>query len=49
MNALIPGLPKILQSCASPGFYRSASTDTEINDALQAMFVQATAVARLTQ
>lgn len=47
VNALIPKVPQTLQSCASPGFYRAASTASEIEAALNAMFDQATRQARL--
>lgn len=49
VNALIPQVPQTLKDCASPGYFRSASTSAEITNALNAMFEQAVAVARLTQ
>ncbi|WP_336488206.1 pilus assembly protein TadG-related protein [Methylobacterium nigriterrae] len=49
VNGLIPSVPDTLRSCASPGYFRTASTSDEITAALNAMFAQATAAARLTQ
>ncbi|MDQ6702917.1 MAG: hypothetical protein M3Z96_07350 [Pseudomonadota bacterium] len=49
VNALIPAIPTELQQCASPGFFFSAYTPSDITNALQAMFAQAVAAARLTQ
>ncbi|WP_019903244.1 pilus assembly protein TadG-related protein [Methylobacterium sp. 77] len=47
VNGLIPSVPQTLQNCASPGFYRAASTASEIEAALNSMFDQATRQARL--
>lgn len=47
VNNLIPNLPGALQKCASPGYFRTASSATEIQEALNAMFDQATKIARL--
>lgn len=49
VNGLIPKVPQTLKDCASAGYFRSASTASEIANALNAMFDQAVAVARLTQ
>jgi len=49
VNNAIPNLPTELESCASPGFYFSAYTPQAITNAMQAMFQQAVAAARLTQ
>jgi Flp pilus assembly protein TadG len=48
VNAIIPNIPASLQSCASPGFFFTANTPTDITNAMQAMFAQALAAARLT-
>jgi hypothetical protein len=48
VNAIIPSIPSTLQSCASPGFFFTANTNTDINNAMQTMFAQALAAARLT-
>ncbi|NEU13089.1 VWA domain-containing protein [Methylobacterium sp. BTF04] len=47
VNGLIPSVPLTLQNCASPGFFQTASTATQIETALNAMFDQATRQARL--
>ena len=47
VNGLIPSVPQTLQSCASPGYFRTASSASEIQEALNAMFDQATRKARL--
>ncbi|KQP73010.1 hypothetical protein ASF60_10745 [Methylobacterium sp. Leaf113] len=47
VNSLIPKVPGALQKCASPGYFRTASSATEIQEALNAMFDQATKIARL--
>jgi len=54
VNALLPpasppNIPATLQQCASPGFYFSAYTPQDITNAMNAMFLQALAAARLTQ
>jgi hypothetical protein len=48
VNAIIPSIPSTLQSCASQGFFFTANTNTDIANAMQAMFAQALAAARLT-
>jgi Flp pilus assembly protein TadG len=48
-NANIPNIPPSLKACASPGFYFTANTPQDINNAMQAMFFQSLAAARLTQ
>ena len=52
-NALIPPtsnqVPATLQSCASPGFYFTASSPADIQNAMQTMFFQAVQSARLTR
>lgn len=48
VNAVIPYIPADLQSCASPGFFFTANSDADINNAMQAMFAQALRAARLT-
>jgi len=48
VNAIIPNIPSSLQQCASPGFFFTANTPTDITNAMQAMFAQALAAARLT-
>jgi Flp pilus assembly protein TadG len=47
VNGLIPTVPSTLQNCASPGYFRTASSASEIQEALNAMFDQATKKARL--
>ncbi len=49
VNSLIPSIPPALQACASPGFFFTASTPADINNAMQTMFFQALQAARLTQ
>ncbi len=48
-NSNIPNIPGALQSCASPGFYYSANTPTDIQNALVAMFDQAVSTAHISQ
>jgi hypothetical protein len=48
VSAVIPYIPADLQSCASPGFFFTANSDADINNAMQAMFAQALRAARLT-
>ena len=48
VNAIIPDIPPNLQACATPGFFFTASSDADINAAMQAMFAQALQAARLT-
>jgi len=38
-----------MQACASPGYFFSAATSTDINNAMQTIFYQAVAQSRLTQ
>ena len=40
-NANIPNIPPSLQQCASPGFYYMADSPTDINNALQQIFLNA--------
>ena len=50
-NNLISGTPNIastLQSCASPGYYFTANTPSEITQGLNNMFAQATMKTRIT-
>ena len=49
VNGFSPTLATPLQSCASPGFFYTANSPSDITAALNAMFDQALAVARLTQ
>ena len=49
VNYTIPSVPADLKNCASPGYFYTASSAKAINDAMQAMFQQATQFARLTQ
>ncbi|MGH6839497.1 MAG: TadE/TadG family type IV pilus assembly protein, partial [Methylocella sp.] len=49
VNAIIPDIPTTLEQCASPGFYFTAYTPQDITNAMQAMFQQSLAAARLTQ
>ncbi len=56
-NAVVPFIPPTLsppstqypQGCATPGFFFTASSPSDINNALQTMFFQALQVARLSQ
>ena len=48
-NANIPYIPPTLQACASPGFYFTADTPTDITNAMQTMFAQSIQAARLSQ
>ena len=50
-NANIPRNPTnsySLQTCASPNFYFTANTPTDINNALKTMFEQAVSTAHIT-
>jgi Flp pilus assembly protein TadG len=47
-NNNIPNIPGALQACASPNFYYTANTPTDINNALIAMFEQAVKTAHVT-
>jgi len=49
VNAIVPTIPTTLEQCASPGFFFSAYTPQDITNAMQAMFAQSLAAARLTQ
>jgi Flp pilus assembly protein TadG len=48
VNAIIPDIPGALQSCASPGFYYTASSPQAITSALNAMFAQTLQAAHIT-
>ena len=48
-NNNIPNIPPALQACASPNFFYTASTPTDIQNALLAMFEQAVSTAHITQ
>jgi Flp pilus assembly protein TadG len=48
-NANIPSIPPSLQACASPGFFFTASSPTDITNAMQVMFLSALTEARLTK
>jgi len=48
-NNNIVNIPPSLQSCASPGFFFTASAPSDITAAMQAMFEQSLQAARLTQ
>jgi Flp pilus assembly protein TadG len=48
-NNNIPNIPPALRSCASPGFFFTASAPSDITAAMQAMFRMAVASAHLTQ
>jgi Flp pilus assembly protein TadG len=45
----IPNIPPSLRACASPGFFYTADTPQDITNAMQDMFLQVLAAARLTQ
>ena len=47
-NANIPNIPPSLQACASPGFFFTASSPGDINNAMQTMFRMAVTTAHLT-
>ena len=49
VNSKIPQLPGSLQSCASSGFFYTASSQADITAALNAMFNQAVQVAHLSK
>jgi Flp pilus assembly protein TadG len=48
-NANIPFIPPSLRACASPGYFFTANTPLDITNAMQDMFLQVLAAARLTQ
>jgi hypothetical protein len=48
-NANIPNIPPSLRACASPGFFYTANSPQDIENAMQDMFLQVLAAARLTQ
>jgi hypothetical protein len=48
-NANIPSIPPSLRVCASPGYFFTANTPLDITNAMQDMFLQVLAAARLTQ
>ncbi len=47
-NATIPNIPTALQTCASPNFFYTANTPTDIQNALIAMFEQAVSTAHIS-
>lgn len=47
-NNNIPNIPPSLQACASPGFFYTANSPTDITNALNAMFNHALVTAHLT-
>jgi Flp pilus assembly protein TadG len=47
-NSNIANIPAALKTCASPNFYYTANTPTDINNALLAMFDQAVSTAHLS-
>jgi len=47
-NKNIANIPTALQACASPNFFYTAATPTDINNALLAMFEQAVSTAHIT-
>jgi Flp pilus assembly protein TadG len=47
-NSNIPNIPAALQTCASPNFFYTASTPTDIQNALVTMFQQAVSTAHIT-
>jgi Flp pilus assembly protein TadG len=49
VNGFSPTLATPLQACASPGFFYTANSPTDITNALNAMFDQALRVARITR
>ncbi len=48
-NNNIANIPAALQNCASPNFFYTANTPTDINNALQTMFQQAVNTAHISQ
>ena len=48
-NNNIPNIPPALQACASPNFFYTATTPTDIQNALLTMFEQAVSTAHITQ
>ena len=46
-NAASANIPSVLPQCATPGFFQTANTPADINNALAAMFNQAIQVAHL--
>jgi hypothetical protein len=48
-NANIANIPGALQTCASPNFFYTASTPTDIQNALLTMFEQAVNTAHISQ
>jgi uncharacterized protein YegL len=46
-NNNIPNIPASLQGCASPGFFYTANSPTDITTALNAMFIQAVTTAHI--
>jgi Flp pilus assembly protein TadG len=48
VNAIIPNIPAALQSCASPGFFYTASSPAAITSALNEMFAHSLQTAHIT-
>ena len=48
-NNNIPNIPAALQNCASPNFFYTANTPTDIQNALLTMFQQAVNTAHISQ
>ncbi len=48
-NGVVPSIPADLKACATPGFFFTANSNADINNAMQTMFAQALQAARLTQ
>ena len=47
-NANIPNIPQSLTDCASPGFFYTANTPSDITQALQDMFKHSLVTAHIT-
>jgi len=48
VNAIIPNIPSTLQSCASPNFFYTANSPSDITSALITMFEQAASTAHIS-
>ena len=48
-NSNIANIPAALKACASPGFFYTASTPSDIQNALITMFEQAVSTAHISQ
>ena len=48
-NSNIPDIPAALRACASPNFFYTANTPTDIQNALIQMFEQAVSTAHISQ